>query len=69
MVLDSTTLPEDAEFKGHEDVVVQDIVLGTENVLFHKEKSYSPSQGPQPASFPGWTLACLGIIETIRSRR
>lgn len=34
-------LPEDAEFKGYVDVVVQDIVLKTDNVLFHKEKYYS----------------------------
>ena len=43
--LDRTTLPEDAEFKGHEDVVVQDVVFGTDNILFHKEKYYSPGQG------------------------
>jgi hypothetical protein len=36
-------LPEDAEFKGCDDVVVQDIKLGTDNVLFHKEKYYSAS--------------------------
>ena len=34
-------LPEDAEFKGYVDVVVQDIVLKTDNVLYHKEKYYS----------------------------
>jgi hypothetical protein len=34
-------LPEDAEFKGYVDVVVQDIVLKTDNVLFRKEKYYS----------------------------
>ena len=37
-------LPEDAEFKGYVDVVVQDIVLKTDNVLFHKEKYYSASE-------------------------
>jgi len=36
-------LPADAEFKGYEDSVVQDVVLHTDNVLFHKEKYYSPS--------------------------
>ena len=41
--IDQTVLPEDAEFKGYEDVVVQDIRLGTDNVLFHKEKYYSPT--------------------------
>jgi hypothetical protein len=42
--LDRAVLPEDAEFKGHEDVIVQDIVFGTDNVRFHKEKFYSPGQ-------------------------
>jgi len=41
--VDKALLPEDAEFKGCEDVVVQDIRLGTDNVLFHKEKYYSRS--------------------------
>lgn len=38
-------LPADAEFKGYVDVVVQDIVVKTDNVLFRKEKYYSPSTG------------------------
>ena len=38
-------LPEDAEFKGYEDVVVQDIKIETDNVLFRKKKYYSPAQG------------------------
>lgn len=38
-------LPEDAQFKGYVDVVVQDIVVKTDNVLFRKEKYYSPSTG------------------------
>ena len=37
-------LPADAIFKGHQDVVIQDISLHTDNVLFHKELFYSPSQ-------------------------
>ena len=37
-------LPADAIFKGHQDVVIQDISLRTDNVLFHKEVYYSPSQ-------------------------
>lgn len=41
--IDKALLPGDAEFKGYEDVVVQDIKLGTDNVLFHKEKYYSSS--------------------------
>jgi len=37
-------LPGDAEFKGYEPVVVQDIEIKTANVRFEKEKYYSPSQ-------------------------
>ena len=37
-------LPADAQFKGYEAVVVQDIQLSTDNVCFLKEKFYSPSQ-------------------------
>jgi len=51
-------LPEDAAFKGHEDVVVQDVVFRTDNVLFHKEKFYSATEGktylaPLPAGYAG----------------
>jgi regulator of replication initiation timing len=38
-------LPADAQFKGYVDVVVQDIVIKTDNVLFRKEKYFSPSTG------------------------
>ena len=38
-------LPEDAEFKGYEEVIVQDIVLKTDNVRFRKQKFYSPQTG------------------------
>src|SRR6266700_7467105 len=42
--VDPTHLPPDAVFKGYEDVVVQDVIFRTDNVRFHKEKFYSPSQ-------------------------
>ena len=42
--VDPTCLPSEAVFKGYEDVVVQDVIFRTDNVLFHKEKFYSPSQ-------------------------
>ena len=38
-------LPADAQFKGYEEVIVQDITLTTNNVLFRKQKYYSPSEG------------------------
>ena len=43
VAVDPGVLPQDAEFKGHEDVVVQDILLRTDNILFHKQKYYAPS--------------------------
>ncbi|MUG94658.1 transposase [Scytonema sp. UIC 10036] len=51
-------LPPDAEFKGYEDVIVQDIVLQTDNVLFRKQKFYSASEGktylaPLPVGYDG----------------
>lgn len=42
--VDPETLPEDAKFKGYEDVVVQDLKIETDNVLFRKEKYHSASQ-------------------------
>jgi len=56
--VDPAALPADAEPKGYEDVVVQDVVFGTDNVLFHKEKFYSPTESktylaPLPAGYHG----------------
>jgi len=42
--VDREHLPADAQFKGYEDVVVQDVEIRTDNVQFRKEKYYSPSQ-------------------------
>ena len=44
VAVDPACLPLDAVFKGYEDVVVQDVIFRTDNVLFRKEKFYSPSQ-------------------------
>ncbi len=43
--VDPATLPPDAEFKGYEDVVIQDVVVRTDNIRFHKEKFYSVAEG------------------------
>ncbi len=42
--VDPELLPEDAEFKGYEEVMVQDLKVVTDNILFRKEKYYSPSE-------------------------
>lgn len=43
--VDRSQLPEDAVFKGYQEVVIQDIIIHTDNVLFRKEKYYSKSTG------------------------
>lgn len=55
---DPTTLPDDAEFKGYEDVLVQDLRIECDTIRFRKEKFYSPSAGqtflaPLPAGYHG----------------
>ena len=68
--VDQQRLPHDAQFKGYEDVIVQDIEFRPENVTFRKEKYYSPSQkrtylADLPAGYTGqfgakvraWVLA------------
>jgi len=47
--VDPALLPEDAQFKGYEEVTVQELIFRTDNVLFRKEKFYSPSE-PQDIS-------------------
>jgi hypothetical protein len=42
--VDPATLPPDAEFKGYEDVVVQDLRLQVETICFRKAVYYSPSR-------------------------
>ena len=56
--VDQSILPEDAEFKGYETVTIQDLIIKTDNVLFLKEKYYSPSLGktylaPLPSGYEG----------------
>ena len=56
--LDRAGLPADAEFKGYEDVVVQELHIHTDNVKFRKEKYYAVSTGqtylaPLPAGYRG----------------
>ncbi len=43
--VDRELLPPDAKSKGYDDVIVQDILIRTDNILFHKEKFHSESEG------------------------
>lgn len=45
LTVDRAMLPPDAEFKGYEEVVVQDVVIRTDNVRFWKEVFYAASTG------------------------
>jgi hypothetical protein len=56
--VNKSELPGDAEFKGYEEVVVQDVKVARDNILFRKEKYYSPSQrqsylAPLPPGYEG----------------
>lgn len=42
--VDVAQLPEDAEFKGYETKVVQDLLIKTDHVKFQREAYYSPSR-------------------------
>jgi len=56
--VDPAILPADAEFKGYEDVIVQDLIFRTDNVRFRKEKFHSPGEqktylAPLPPGYEG----------------
>jgi hypothetical protein len=58
LTVDKASLLADAEFKGYEDVVVQDVVFRADNVRFHKEKYWAFSTGetylaPLPRGYEG----------------
>lgn len=67
--LDRGSLPEDAQFKGYAEVVVQDLALRTDTVLFRCERWYSPGlqesyQAPLPDGYCGQFgpgVAALGL--------
>ncbi len=44
LTVDRALLPPDAEFKGYEEQVVQDLALRSDNVRFRQEKWYSPAE-------------------------
>ena len=58
LTLDLTKLPSDVQFKGYEEVLVQDVIFQAEVICFRKEKYYSPSErqsylAPLPQGYSG----------------
>ena len=58
LVYPQEKLPADAQFKGYEKIVVQDILLKSDNILFRKQKYYSPQTkktylAPLPTGYEG----------------
>jgi hypothetical protein len=56
--VDPTILPPDAVFKGYDEVVVEDLLVRTDTVLFRKEVFYSAAEGktylaPLPPGYEG----------------
>jgi hypothetical protein len=56
--VDKKILPDDATFKGYQDVVVQEIIIKTDNIKYRKEIYYSPSRnktymGKTPSEIEG----------------
>ncbi len=52
LTVDPATLPPDAIFKGYE-VIVQDILIRTDNVRFRKEDMRRPPRPPLPPGYVG----------------
>ena len=57
-LVDKSILPADAEFKGYQSVIAQELIIKTDNVEYLKEIYYSPSQnktyiGQLPLGFKG----------------
>lgn len=57
--VDRSMLPADAQNKGIETTVIQDVIFRRDNVAFEREKFYSPSEGktylgPLPAGYAGY---------------
>src|SRR5204863_6182750 len=56
--VERSQLPQDAQFKGYEEVVIQDIAFHRDNIKFRRETYYSPSQkrtylAPLPVGYRG----------------
>ena len=71
--VDPALLPEDVQFKGYDEVLVQELSFQTDNVRYRKEKFYSPSQqktflAEMPAGYqsrairPATEGECMGAL-------
>ena len=77
--VDQSKLPADAEFKSYERVLVQEILIKTDNVEYNKERFYSPSEkrtyvGELPPGIagefgPGIRSLHAYPVDTYRSKR
>ena len=68
--VDKSSLPNDSEFKGYSDVVIQDIKIITDNVKYRREIYYSPSEhktylGELPSALAGKGEYGVGIRSLI----
>jgi hypothetical protein len=59
--IDPATLPPDAQFKGYERCLVQNLLLKTDNVAFERAKYYSPATAktylaPLPPGYEGGSV-------------
>lgn len=68
--IDKSILPEDSQFKGYSDIVIQDIKIITDNVKYRREAYYSPSKnktymGELPSDVAGKGEYGVGIRSLI----
>ena len=68
--IDQSILPEDAQFKGYSDIVIQDIKIITDNVRYRREMYYSPSnnktyRGELPSDVAGKGEYGVGVRSLI----
>ena len=59
--VDQSELPADAKFKGYESVIVQEILITTDNVEYKKEVFYSASENKTyVGQLPSWVVGEFG---------
>jgi len=69
LAVEPTLLPADAEFKGYEDVVVQDLVFRSDNICFHKQKYYAASTGTTYLDEATWQRRLATELPQLRTQQ